>query len=67
MRNAHEALERADDLATPGLTSQVLAMLVLAKCMRGDGVDERSLQRALELEDREEDVPIQFRASAINR
>lgn len=62
---ARDALEWAGGLSMPELTSQVLAMSVLAKCMRGDGVDEQSLQRALELEDLEADVPIQFRACAV--
>jgi DNA-binding CsgD family transcriptional regulator len=65
VRQAQQALEHADGLSMPGPTSQVLAMLVLAKCLRGDGVDEQSLQRALDLEDLEDDVPIQFRASAV--
>lgn len=65
IRRADEALERAAALAMPGLISQVLAISVLAKCMRGDGVDEQSLQRALELEDLEVDVPIHFRACAV--
>ena len=64
VRQADDALERARELSLPELTSQVLAMSVLAKCMRGDGVDEQSLERALELEDLDADVPIQFRACA---
>ncbi|WP_263992728.1 ATP-binding protein [Mycolicibacterium madagascariense] len=65
VRQAESALERALDLAQPEQTSQALAMVVLAKCMRGDGVDEQALQRALELEDRDADIPLQFRASAV--
>lgn len=65
VRHAQQALDHTDGLTMPGPTSQVLAMLVLAKCMRGDGVDEPSLQRALELEDLDDDAPIQFRASAV--
>lgn len=65
VRRADEALERARGLSMPELTSQVLAMLVLAKCTRGDGVDEPSLQRALELEDLEADAPMHFRACAV--
>ena len=60
-----EALERARGLSLPELTSQVLAMSVLTKCTRGDGVDEASLQRALELEDLDADAPMQFRACAV--
>lgn len=60
-----EALERARGLSLPELTSQVLAMSVLTKCTRGDGVDEPSLQRALELEDLDADALMQFRACAV--
>lgn len=62
---ADEALEQARELSMPELTSQVLAMSVLAKCTRGDGVDEPSLQRALDLEDLEADAPMHFRACAV--
>ena len=65
VRQAKEALDQARGLSMPALTSQVLAMLVLAKCTRGEGVDEASLQRALELEDLDADVPMQFRACAV--
>jgi DNA-binding CsgD family transcriptional regulator len=65
VRQADQAFERARGLSMPELTSQVLAMSVLTKCTRGDGVDEPSLQRALELEDLDADVPMQFRACAV--
>ncbi|MBJ7339291.1 MAG: AAA family ATPase [Mycolicibacterium sp.] len=65
VRHADEALERARGLSRPALTSQVLAMSVLAKCTRGDGVDQHSLQRALDMEDLDADVPMQFRACAV--
>ncbi|GLP82007.1 helix-turn-helix transcriptional regulator [Mycobacterium antarcticum] len=65
VRQAHGALEHARGLSMPALTSQVLSMLVLAKCTRGDGVDDENLQRALDLEDRDADVPMQFRACAV--
>jgi DNA-binding CsgD family transcriptional regulator len=65
VRQAEEALTRARALALPVQTSQALAIAVLAKCIRGDGVDEESLQRALELEDLDADCPIQFRACAV--
>jgi DNA-binding CsgD family transcriptional regulator len=64
VRQADEALKRAQELSLPELTSQVLAMSILAKAMRGDGVDEQGLQRAIEMEDLDADVPIQFRACA---
>ena len=65
VRHTDEALEVARGLSLSELTSQVLAMSVLTKCTRGDGVDEQSLQRALELEDLDADVPMQFRACAV--
>ncbi len=65
VRQADEAMERSRGLALPDLTSQVLAMSVLAKCTRGDCVDEACLARALELEDVDADVPLQFRACAV--
>jgi DNA-binding CsgD family transcriptional regulator len=65
VRQSDAALKRARELSMPELTSQVLAMSVLARCTRGDGVDEQSLQRALELEDMDADVPMQFRACAV--
>ena len=66
VRKVHAAVERANDLAIPELTSQVLTMSVMANFLNGNGVDELVLQRALELEDRDADIPFQFRASAIN-
>jgi hypothetical protein len=66
VRRVHEAVERANDLAIPELTSQVLTMSVMANFLNGNGVDELVLQRALDLEDRDADIPFQFRASAIN-
>ena len=65
VRQAQLALQHADAQSMPGPTSQVLAMLVFAKFMRGDGLDEGGLQRALDLEDLDDDAPIQFRASAV--
>lgn len=53
----------AEELDSPMLTSQALAMWVTVSCMCGQGVDERSLQRALELEDLHVDVPVPLRAS----
>ena len=65
VRQADKALERARSLSMPEQTSQALAMSVLGRCMRGDGVDEESLQRALELEDLDADIPLQYRACAV--
>jgi hypothetical protein len=66
LQNAEQALAQADELDMPALTSQVLAVRAMVRCMCGLGVDEPSLQRALELEDPNQDAPIAFRASANN-
>lgn len=63
---ARQALTLAEELDVPALTSQVLAMWVTVALMCGQGVDEPRLQRALGLEDPDVDVPIPFRASAVN-
>jgi DNA-binding CsgD family transcriptional regulator len=66
LRNARRAVAVADGLGIPTLTSQALTMLVRATFTYGEGFDEADLRRALELEDSDIDVPIPFRASAIN-
>jgi DNA-binding CsgD family transcriptional regulator len=66
LQNAEQALAQADELGVPSLTSQVLAVRAMVRCMCGLGVDELGLQRALELEDPDQDTPIAFRASANN-
>lgn len=65
LSRATEALAHARALSRPDQVSQALAMSVLVKCMRGNGVDEASMQRALELEDQDDDIPLQFRACAV--
>jgi DNA-binding CsgD family transcriptional regulator len=66
LRHARQAVTVADGLDLPTLTSQALAMWVRASFTYGQGFDERDLRRALELEDPDIDVPIPFRATAIN-
>jgi DNA-binding CsgD family transcriptional regulator len=61
-----EAVDIVNTLKAPGLTSQVLAMSVMSEFMAGNGFSEDSMRRALELEDRDTDVPVQFQASAVN-
>jgi ATP/maltotriose-dependent transcriptional regulator MalT len=53
-----EAEADAELLGQPVLLSQALSMRVLLGFVRGDGVDEPTLQRALKLEDRAANVPI---------
>jgi DNA-binding CsgD family transcriptional regulator/KaiC/GvpD/RAD55 family RecA-like ATPase len=64
LRNASEAVTQAREIDRPALESQALATWATVNCMCGHGVDEPSLQRALELEDPDGDIPIAFRASA---
>jgi DNA-binding CsgD family transcriptional regulator len=63
---AEQAVAEADQLAIPTLTSQVLAVWAMVRCMCGLGVDQAGMRRALALEDPNQDVPIAFRASANN-
>jgi DNA-binding CsgD family transcriptional regulator len=66
LRHARQAVTLADGLDLSTLTSQALTMWVRASFTYGQGFDEPSLRRALELEDPDIDAPIPFRASAIN-
>ncbi len=58
------AREKADQLGSDGVMSQVLSMAVMLGVIRGDGIDLMSRRRALELEDPALQAPIVFRASA---
>jgi ATP/maltotriose-dependent transcriptional regulator MalT len=63
---ASQAVTLTEDLDLPALSSQACAMWVTVNFMCGDGVDTPRLQRALELEDRDADVPVPFGASTVN-
>jgi DNA-binding CsgD family transcriptional regulator len=52
VRNSEDALIEAERLGQPHLLSQALSMRVFLGMVLGDGLDEPSLRRALELEDR---------------
>ncbi|WP_319436513.1 AAA family ATPase [Mycobacterium sp. RTGN5] len=64
--SADDAVADAERLGHPGLLSQALGMQVIAHVVRGDGLDEQALQRALELEDPKAPVPLPFRPSLQN-
>ncbi|MDT5017778.1 MAG: hypothetical protein QOD39_3938, partial [Mycobacterium sp.] len=64
--NARQAVSHAEALGYPPLISQALAMMVNASFLYGNGVDEDSLRRAVELEDLNADAPIPFSPSAVN-
>jgi DNA-binding CsgD family transcriptional regulator len=51
--NAEDALHHAERLGQPHLLSQALSMRVWLGAVDGEGVDESSMRRALELEDRD--------------
>jgi ATP/maltotriose-dependent transcriptional regulator MalT len=61
LRNAEVAVKYAEQLSIGVLTSQALADWQILSALCGNGFDEASLQRSLELEDPELDVPIPFR------
>jgi DNA-binding CsgD family transcriptional regulator len=60
------AVSHAEALGDPALISVALAMSVQLNFMAGNGVDEASLRRAVELEDPDADVLLPFRASVVN-
>ncbi|MCT7658886.1 helix-turn-helix transcriptional regulator [Mycobacterium deserti] len=62
LRNAEQAVSYADELGIPVLTSQALADWQVLSALCGHGFDEAEVQRALDLEDPDFDVPIPFRA-----
>jgi ATP/maltotriose-dependent transcriptional regulator MalT len=61
--HAEDAVTGATQLGQPHLLSQALSMRVMVRFLRGDGLDEPSLGRALELEDPEAVIPSAFRPS----
>ncbi|MDG4665691.1 LuxR family transcriptional regulator [Mycobacterium sp. 236(2023)] len=64
--NSRRAVELAESVGMPSVTSQALAMWVHTLFIHGHGVDDAALDRALELEAGDDDVAIPFRASAVN-
>jgi DNA-binding CsgD family transcriptional regulator len=66
LHHTRQAVVLSEELDSPTLISQALAMWVMVSCMCGQGVDERSLQRALELEDPDVDGPGGMRASTVH-
>ena len=63
LMSVHDAVHHAAELGQPQPLSQALGMRVMLAFMRGDGVDEDGLQRALELEDPDADTPLVCRPS----
>ncbi|HET6733559.1 helix-turn-helix transcriptional regulator, partial [Mycobacterium sp.] len=65
LTNARKAVAAAEDLGVPTLISRALAMLVQLSFIYGHGVDESSLQRALDLDDPDVNVLMPFRARVV--
>jgi DNA-binding CsgD family transcriptional regulator len=65
-RSIEDAVTHAERFGQPHLLSQALSMRVVLCFLRGDGLDETSLIRALELEDRNATMPMAFRPSMQN-
>ena len=61
-----DAVSAAEHLGDPDLLSQALGMRVTLRFMRGEGVDERGLQRALALQHNRTGVPMSFRPAVHN-
>jgi DNA-binding CsgD family transcriptional regulator len=66
LESAEDAVESAQDVCDPDLTSQVLAVRTCVKFVCGHGVDTSSMRRALDFENPNSDAPFAFRASATN-
>jgi DNA-binding CsgD family transcriptional regulator/tetratricopeptide (TPR) repeat protein len=62
-RCAEEAVTLAERLGAPGLLSLALGVRAMLFFLRGDGVDEPSLLRALELEDHDSFTPTVLKPS----
>jgi DNA-binding NarL/FixJ family response regulator len=65
-QHARRALAEAEAAAQPVLISQALASWAYVSFHCGSGYDETAMARALELEDHAGDIPIPFRASAVD-
>ena len=64
-QRADEAVARAEKLGAPGLLSLALGLRAMLAFLRGDGMDEEGLLRALELEDHESFTPTVLKPSVV--
>lgn len=65
-RHIRDAVKLAEELGVPGISSAALSWSVQLDFQCGHGLDEKSLDRALELYDSSLDLPIIFRAPMVN-
>jgi DNA-binding CsgD family transcriptional regulator len=66
LHKAEEAVVNAELLGNPGLISQALGVRVMLGFLRGDGVDEASMQRSLALDDPTLFAPITLRPTLLH-
>ena len=66
LRRVEEAVEKAEKIGRPDLLSQALGMRAMVRLLHGHGLDEPGLQRALELEDHQANIPFALRPSVHN-
>ncbi len=66
LHNASRAMMLTDEVELPALSSQACAMWVMVNFMCGQGIDTARLQRALELEVRDAEIPTPFGASTVS-
>jgi tetratricopeptide (TPR) repeat protein len=65
-RCAVEAVTHAERLGAPGLLSLALGVRAMLRFLRGNGIDEPDLQRALELENHESFTPTVLKPSVVH-
>jgi ATP/maltotriose-dependent transcriptional regulator MalT len=61
-----DAVMNAERIADSALLSQALGSLVALRMVAGDGLDDDSLRRSMELEDRDAPVPVTYRPSMMH-
>lgn len=66
LRHAADAVDRARESGLAGMESQALSMRTTLECAQGYGLDTVALQRALDLEGTDSDVPVPFSARAVS-
>ncbi|KUI34721.1 LuxR family transcriptional regulator [Mycobacterium sp. IS-1496] len=65
LRNAERAVEIAEQTGQRQLIGQALTVRVFTRFIFGFGLDDRDMQRALDYEDPDAEVPLPFRARAV--
>ncbi len=66
LERVEDAVTHAEKFGRPDLLSQALGMRAMVRFLRGDGLDEPGLRRALELEDHRANIPFALRPTVHN-